>query len=48
LFSQGEKRQVYSQQGLTVKKNKQIVDAVIDEEFFNLNDDQSNVDDNAQ
>ncbi|CAF4745247.1 unnamed protein product, partial [Rotaria sp. Silwood2] len=37
-FFDGEKRQVYSQQGLTVKKNKQNIDALINEEFFNLTD----------
>jgi hypothetical protein len=45
---QGEKRQVYSQQGLTVKKNKQNVDAIINEDFFNQTDEQSNTDENAQ
>ncbi|CAF3713572.1 unnamed protein product [Adineta steineri] len=44
----GEKRQVYSAQGLTVKKNKQNVDAIINEDFFNLTDEPINFDDKAQ
>jgi hypothetical protein len=39
---------VYSQQGLTVKKNKQSVDAIIKEEFFNITDDYPNSDENSQ
>ncbi|CAF1315038.1 unnamed protein product [Adineta steineri] len=44
----GEKRQVYSAQGLTMKKNKQNVDAIINEDFFNLTDEPINFDDKAQ
>ncbi|CAF1132072.1 unnamed protein product [Rotaria sp. Silwood1] len=44
----GEKRQVYSQQGLTMTKNKQNVDARINEEFFNLTDEQTKLDENSQ
>ena len=39
---------MFSQQGLTVKKNKQNVDAIINEEFFNLTDEQANGDENSQ
>ncbi|CAF1156877.1 unnamed protein product [Adineta ricciae] len=44
----GEKRQVYSQQGLTVKKNKQNVDAILNDDFFNITDEPINYDDKAQ
>lgn len=39
---------MYSQQGLTVRKNKQLIDAIINEEFFNLPDDQNKTDDDSQ
>ncbi|UJR13297.1 hypothetical protein I4U23_000315 [Adineta vaga] len=47
-FFDGEKRQVYSQQGLTVKKNKQNVDAIINDDLFNIIDEPINYDDKAQ
>ncbi|CAF0979938.1 unnamed protein product [Rotaria sordida] len=47
-FFDGEKRQVYSQQGLTIKKNKQNIDAHINEEFFNLPEENTKFDENPQ
>ncbi|CAF2218958.1 unnamed protein product [Rotaria magnacalcarata] len=47
-FFDGEKRQIYSRQGLTVKKNKQNIDALISEEFFNITDEENKSDENSQ
>lgn len=39
---------MFSQQGFTVKKNKQNVDAIINEEFFNLTDEEADGDEKSQ